>query len=149
MTRIKKGLYLYKGAGILICCRNREGIPHMLLGFRKDRPIKHTWSIPGGGGDPGESPVETALRETREETRFWSGAPALQAAELQELHHFRLPFFDWHTYLWIVENPDLEAVGVGFPAEFTEFRWFPLDKAPWPRHFGMMTVIRKARRILG
>lgn len=35
--------------------------------------VKHTyghlnWELPGGGGEPGESPEETAIREVKEET---------------------------------------------------------------------------------
>lgn len=31
-------------------------------------PVREEWETPGGAGDPGETPSETARRETREET---------------------------------------------------------------------------------
>lgn len=31
-------------------------------------PHPHLWCLPGGHGEPGETPVETAVRELREET---------------------------------------------------------------------------------
>jgi putative (di)nucleoside polyphosphate hydrolase len=52
------------------------------------------WDIPKGGGDAGESPLETAIRETAEETglRF---APA----DLLDLGHFNYrPAKDLHLY---------------------------------------------------
>ena len=31
-------------------------------------PVREEWETPGGAGEPGETPAETARRETREET---------------------------------------------------------------------------------
>lgn len=42
----------------------------VLLIKRRDIP---TWVIPGGGIDPGESPIDTVLREMKEETGFRVG----------------------------------------------------------------------------
>ncbi|MEW2385187.1 NUDIX domain-containing protein [Micromonospora sp. NPDC047707] len=35
----------------------------------------HTWGLPGGHGEPGESPEETALRELHEETGLSPAGP--------------------------------------------------------------------------
>lgn len=41
-----------------------------------------TWCLPGGFGDPGETPAETAIREAREETGL-----AVQTEELVDLYY--------------------------------------------------------------
>lgn len=50
------------GAGILFTDGKRA-----LLLRRAERDGKGTWSVPGGRADSGESPLETAKRETKEE----------------------------------------------------------------------------------
>lgn len=53
---------------------------HLLLFRDSDLgldPVPHWWVTPGGGVDPGESDVEAAVRELREETGLVTGADAL------------------------------------------------------------------------
>lgn len=65
----------------------------------------YVWDIPKGGGEPGESPLQTALRETTEECglRF---APH----ELLELGRFAYrPVKDLHLFAALVEGIDAAA----------------------------------------
>lgn len=58
------------------------------------------WDIPKGGADPGETPVEAALRETLEETGI-----ALDATQLQDLGlHAYLPQKDLHLFFCRVQT---------------------------------------------
>jgi 8-oxo-dGTP pyrophosphatase MutT (NUDIX family) len=60
------------------------------------------WDIPKGGGDVGETPQQTAIRETAEETGLHF-APA----DLLELGHFSYrPVKDLHLYAALTERFD-------------------------------------------
>lgn len=65
---IGSNLLMTVGCGIIV-----EQDDQILLQHRKDRDV---WGIPGGGMEPGETFLETAIRETYEET-------GLQAKNLQ------------------------------------------------------------------
>jgi 8-oxo-dGTP diphosphatase len=56
-------LTIVLGAGAVI---HRKG--RMLVVKRAEQPHLGLWSFPGGRVEPGESPAEAAVRETREET---------------------------------------------------------------------------------
>lgn len=66
---------------------NREG--KIFAGQRLDGPegVQAAWQMPQGGIDPGETPVEAALRELGEET----GVPSSEAEVLRESS-------EWHAY---------------------------------------------------
>jgi 8-oxo-dGTP pyrophosphatase MutT (NUDIX family) len=51
---------IVRAAGIVLFCK----APHQFLLLRHD----HRWDLPKGHSEPGESYLETALRETEEET---------------------------------------------------------------------------------
>ena len=58
--------YVTPNVGVKAAIFDEEG--RILLMERADEPVKGTWDIPGGAVEPYEGPVETAVRETREET---------------------------------------------------------------------------------
>jgi putative (di)nucleoside polyphosphate hydrolase len=61
------------------------------------------WDIPKGGMDPGETPLQTAIRETREECGL-----AFEADALTDLgHHGYRPNKDLHLFAVRVERFDL------------------------------------------
>ena len=75
-----------------------------LLQHRDDIPTINDpglWVIPGGHVEPGETPVEGAVREVEEETCYRSGNPRLLADfhgnELGYAGDFRMIFF-WDEY---------------------------------------------------
>ncbi len=58
-----------KQAAVALCVVERDGVPGLLITRRAARLRAHAgqWALPGGRLDPGEGPVEGALRELHEE----------------------------------------------------------------------------------
>jgi putative (di)nucleoside polyphosphate hydrolase len=77
------------------------------------------WDIPKGGGDAGETTLQTAIRETAEETGL-----VFEAGELLELGHFSYrPGKDLHLYAALRERFD--ASNCRCSSKFTDL---------WGRH---------------
>jgi ADP-ribose pyrophosphatase YjhB (NUDIX family) len=85
------------------------------------------WELPGGLGEEGEAPDETALRELREETGLRAELERLTGVYLEPNHDFgpMLHFVfrsRWHDRLDpVVSSP-----------EISELRYWPLDDLPRP-----------------
>ena len=124
-----------EGAGILFVC-NATG--RVLLALRSrwvDEP--EVWGIPGGGVEPGESPLEGALREASEEIG-WDGE-----ARIHHAHTLRGPNgFRYHNFVGMVDqefeptiNWESEAAG-----------WFHPNELPSPLHHGVMQLMQSINR---
>jgi 8-oxo-dGTP pyrophosphatase MutT (NUDIX family) len=101
------------------------------------------WDIPKGGADPGEAPLDTALRETREECGLdFTGRSMLDLGRMayrprKDLHLFALlsPRFDaaichcdtYYTDHWGGSRPEMDG-----------FEWTPFDRVHrrCARHMG-------------
>ena len=102
------------------------------------RARDHTWAVPGGHLEPGETWLAAALREFAEETGFASDA--IDAADLSVLGLYSDPVTQTHR---TSDGPLAQYVGVVFEAtatgdpsahqpddEITEVRWFAPDQLP-------------------
>jgi 8-oxo-dGTP pyrophosphatase MutT (NUDIX family) len=96
------------------------------------------WETPGGSAEPGESPVETARREVREETGI---TPAITDAlyrltmELDFGYDETLPI---PVFVFVGEPGDGEVVdadAVETPHEVSEIRWFEPSELPESFHY--------------
>lgn len=112
-----------KSYGILMY-RRISGQPEFLLVHpggpiykNKDHGV---WSVPKGEGDPGEDPLDTAIREFEEETGF---RPAGDFTELQPV----IQKGGKQVFCWAVEG-DLDVTKL-------ISNTFPLE---WPPHSGKM-----------
>jgi 8-oxo-dGTP pyrophosphatase MutT (NUDIX family) len=94
------------------------------------------WDLPKGGAAADETPLQTALRETREETGLVLEASALidlgrlAYRSRKDLHLFaaRVPRFDTGL-LWCESRFDDDASGTRLP-EMDGFGWFPFTDVP-------------------
>ena len=109
------------GVGILI---RRED--EVLLLRRKNVHGAGTWSTPGGHLDPGESPVDCAARETREETgieirnvRFLGITNDI--FQVEQRHYITV---------WMEADYLSGTAAVMAAHEMSEVRWFPADALP-------------------
>lgn len=91
--------------------------------------VRHTyaelnWEIPGGASDPGESVVETAIREVREETGLGIIPERLAGIYWQ-------PEFDAHHFVFLCSVPDGGAAAPASP-EIGGCGYFFPDDPPRP-----------------
>src|SRR5438874_10406618 len=81
------------------------------------------WTVPGGGMEPGESPIQALEREVREETGF--GVRVVRLIGL-----YSAPFKDDLVIFFEAEIVGREAWQPG--AEIAEIGFFPEDELPEP-----------------
>jgi 8-oxo-dGTP diphosphatase len=86
------------------------------------------WELPGGLGEAGETPVENAARELREETGLVAASLTLAGVYYELQHKLAGPFlhFVFRTELADVRDPapDMD--------EISEAAFWPLDALPAP-----------------
>ena len=92
--------------------------------------VKHTygrlnWELPGGGAETNESPVETALREVREETGLVVVARHMTGC-------YYVPENDSLHFVFWCEPKDPAAAPVPDRAEISECRYWSPDTLPHP-----------------
>ncbi|MDT0277837.1 NUDIX hydrolase [Blastococcus goldschmidtiae] len=68
-----------KQAAVALCVTEQDGVPTLVITRRAAGLRAHAgqWALPGGRLDPGEGPVEGALRELHEEIGLDLGRPAV------------------------------------------------------------------------
>ena len=118
----------FSAGGVLV--RRLDG-RWMLAAIRPGGRPAGLWALPKGQIDPGESPIETALREVAEET----GAHGHSLGKLGDVRYvytwkgtriFKIVSF----FLVRYEGGRLGDVPEAFRHEVAEARWLPLADAP-------------------
>ena len=104
---------LTHGDCLLACLR--DDVPHI--------PFPGHWDLPGGGAEPGETPVDCALRELAEEF-------GLRLAPERLTGHV---FPGWHdptrqSWLFTGTITAAEIAAIRFGDEGQEWRMMPLDE---------------------
>ena len=119
----------------------------------KKRMRKVTLCLPKGTVDPGETPLEAALREVREET----GITARNVAKLVDSKYsyvrnwgdgarvFKVVSF----YLMRYEAGRIDDVSEAMRVEVRQALWLPIDEAPKKLAYGgERQVVRRAQKYL-
>jgi len=120
-----------EGAGILFHCRTSGRV---LLALRsKWVSDPGTWGLPGGGVEPGESPLEGALREAEEEIGWRGEVHARPAYQSQAMNGFR-----YHSFIGTLEQEFEPTINW----EHERAGWFRLDDLPSPLHQGVEELMR-------
>ncbi|MFO0447903.1 MAG: bis(5'-nucleosyl)-tetraphosphatase [Pseudomonadota bacterium] len=112
-----------RAGGVVVVRDTPHGVRYLLLRAYRN------WDLPKGRLEPGESPFEAAVRETREET----GLAGLEFAWGHEYVDTE-PYAGGKVVRYFVARTATEAVilavnpALGRP-EHHEYRWLPLDTA--------------------
>lgn len=107
----------------------QDGIAHIALIARHNRAGRLEWCLPKGHVEPGETLVETAVREVAEETGilgralvtlgtidYWFSTPRLRVHKM--VHHYLLEAIGGE--IGVEGDPDHEAI---------DAQWFPVHAA--------------------
>lgn len=114
------------GAGVLIM-DSRDRV--LLLGIHRRRVETLVWEIPRGGADPGEAPLETAVREGAEESRL-----DLSGATIHDLG----PFMPDTGILSMINHLALARLSEPFPEIEPDPREVDTHRVvSWPRFIAM------------
>lgn len=130
-------------AGGVVYRLGQDGVEIVLCGRTQDG----LWALPKGSPIDGESSVDTALREVREETGL---SVAVEGSVGSIRYRFSAP--DGTEYDKTVEHHLMLPVAGSFAehdAEFDEVRWVPVEQAlilmPYPNE---RDIVRSAVRLI-
>lgn len=119
------------GALIVACSTGR-----VLLLLRSEDVVEPgTWGLPAGKIEPGEKPIDGAVRELREETRFHGSILMVTSFVYRE------DDFTFHNFIALVKDEFTPKLNW----ENDEAGWFDLGELPEPLHFGVERLLEEAR----
>lgn len=118
------------GVGIVLLKRRMHESYCILLGKRKGAHGAGSWSVPGGWIEAGEEPLDTVIREAKEEANIdlWAGKVVEVIGGPQESEEFySLTVFFESKASWsgIPKNNE--------PHKCEGWKWFPLESKSLPR----------------
>lgn len=116
-----------RGAGLLIF--RPDG--HVFL-IRRSKAVNHPgeWDLPGGGVEPGETPIQAAYREAAEE-----------AGGIPHVAHFgSFQSGGYTTFLTSVTEEDARDWKPPLSSEADDYGWFDPEKPPAPLRPNVATV---------
>ena len=123
--------------------RTRDGRSEIVLVHRISPRL---WALPKGTPDAGETLIETALRETREET----GLEVELERELGDIRYFFVrgtTRFNKTVHFFLMRP--IGGSTDAHDSEFDEVRWFPVDEASaLMTHRTEREVVERARAFL-
>lgn len=137
---------------LVFLCRRREGQDEVLLLKRSDLGV---WQGVAGGGEGDETPMETAIRETLEETGVLaSDIVDLDSAEMLSVLDVA-GYYRWGEsvdfipeYAFCADVPVDTSIKIS--SEHTEYRWCSpeeaLDMLEWESNKRAIVLVEKRKR---
>lgn len=127
-------------SGVLLARRNEQGdVTHIVMQHRALWSAEGgTWGIPGGASADGESPIEGALRESREEAN-------ILPEDIEVVGTYREDHGNWaYTTVFAFEKPGHTVDPHANDDESVSIQWVPIEQVPtlklltamrtdWPR----------------
>lgn len=127
-------------SGVLLARRNEQGdVTHIVMQHRALWSAEGgTWGIPGGASADGESPIEGALRESREEAN-------ILPEDIEVVGTYREDHGNWaYTTVFAFEKPGHTVNPHANDDESVSIQWVPIEQVPtlklltamrtdWPR----------------
>lgn len=119
MAKVKRQV----SSGGVIFRRSKKGIEVALIKVKGDR-----WALPKGLIDKGEDPVETALREVKEETGL-EGELIDKLGDIEYWYFSKEEQMKYHKFVhfYLIEYNGGSIEDHDWEVE--EVRWFPIEKA--------------------
>lgn len=117
----------------------------LLLAMKKRGHGVGKWNGAGGKLEPGETPLQAAIRETEEEISITPLSPQL----VGELHFLDLPDVDHYCHIFVATEWE------GEPAESEEMKpqWFALEDIPyqdmWPDDTLWLPMLLEGKKFKG
>jgi len=126
------------GVNVSVIMRNHAG--QILLGQRRSGRFAGAWGLPGGKVDRGETLLQAAIRETREETGCTPLELRLVAVSdiLTNSAHFVNICFLAGSWEGALSEPE--------PQEIGSWSWYHLDQLPQPLYHNSAQSLEKFRQ---
>lgn len=123
---VAAGLLLFREDGRLLLLRRS---PELADGG--------TWSVPGGALEPGEEPLEAALREAREEMGSVPGAGEIGR------HRADMGRYVYWTFAAIADEDEVSDWEPRLNWENVDWGWFDPSEMPEPLHPNVDEAVRR------
>lgn len=107
------------------CCHVNCNGKFLMLHRADHKSAGNKWGVPAGKIMPGESPLETAKRETKEETGIDIPAPSM---EFRNTVYVRYPEYDFVYHIFQTEIQEIGEVLIS-KDEHKDFRWLTPNDA--------------------
>lgn len=125
--------------GVTCIIENEQKEWAMTLRSENCRSMHNQWACPGGGVDPGETLLETAIREAKEEIGL-----DIQIVNLIGMQFEHCNFGDWINFIFHCSRIDpKQELKNCEPHKFHRVEWVDINNPPGPTCHILPSIIEK------